>query len=115
MRSTVSASPSTAPPTPSGRCCAPMPERTGASVDAAKATSRPTPPWAPFHDRYEPEDDGLRFQQLRYEGNRPDLPSVADGILGDKTMRSRARTSILEPLDHDDVLRDGFSLDELND
>jgi hypothetical protein len=31
--------------------------------------------------RYEPDDEGLRFIDLTYTWNYPDLPPVTDGIL----------------------------------
>jgi hypothetical protein len=68
-----------------------------------------------YKQRYQPNDDGLRFQDLLYKGNFQDLPGVPDGILGDKIMRSRAKSSVLEKVSREDVLRDQFSLDELND
>jgi hypothetical protein len=70
---------------------------------------------AEFLKRYQRDDDGLRFQDLLYEGNFKDLPGVPDGILGDKVMRERAKSTVLEKVSHEDVLRDQFTLDELND
>jgi hypothetical protein len=70
---------------------------------------------ATYKLRYEPEDDGLRFQDLTYEGNFVGLEPVPDGILGDKMMRRRAKTGVLEKVSKDEVLRDQFTLDELND
>jgi hypothetical protein len=40
---------------------------------------------------------------------------VTDGILGDKMMKSRAKSGVLEKVSKDDVLRDQFTIDELND
>lgn len=65
--------------------------------------------------RYEPNDEGLRFQDLTYTGNFKDLPPVPDGILGDRVMKQRAKSKVLEKVSKDDVLRDQFTLDELND
>ncbi|MER5673740.1 hypothetical protein [Pseudonocardia alni] len=70
---------------------------------------------ATFRKRYEEHDDGLRFQEGTYTGNHPELEPVRDGILGDKVMRSRAKTGVLEKVGKDDVLRDQFTLDEMND
>lgn len=75
--------------------------------------SSTTPP--EYLKRYAPDDDGLRFQSLEYTGNFKDLPPVPDGILGDKLMKSRAKTRILERLTNEDVLRDRFTVAELND
>lgn len=68
-----------------------------------------------YKARYEAKDDGLRFQDLIYKGNFKDMPPVPDGILGDKMMRSRARSRVLEKVGKDDVLKDDFTVDELND
>src|SRR3954466_4884555 len=70
---------------------------------------------ATYKPRYEPDDDGLRFQDLTYEGNFVGLEPVPDGILGDKMMRRRAKTGVLEGVSKDEVLREQFTLDELND
>lgn len=70
---------------------------------------------ATFLERYEADDDGLRFSDLTWAGNRPGLDPVVDGISGEKVMRSRARSGVLEKLSHEDVLRDEFTLDEMND
>ena len=70
---------------------------------------------ATYKLRYEPDDDGLRFQDLTYEGNFVGLEPVPDGILGDKMMRRRAKSGVLEKVSKDEVLRDEFTLDELND
>ena len=70
---------------------------------------------AAYTKRYEEDDNGLRFQLLEYVGNFKDMEPVPDGILGDKIMRSRAKSGVLEKVSHDDVLRDQFTLDELND
>jgi hypothetical protein len=68
-----------------------------------------------YKKRYEDADDGLRFQELSYVGNFREMEPVRDGILGDRTMRSRAKSQVLERVSRDDVLRDQFTLDELND
>ena len=68
-----------------------------------------------YKHRYEARDDGLRFQDLVYQGNFKGMPPVPDGILGDKIMRSRAKSKVLEKVTKEDVLRDQFTLDELND
>ncbi|WP_437882768.1 hypothetical protein [Pseudomonas sp. LRF_L74] len=68
-----------------------------------------------YKQRYQPGDDGLRFQDLLYKGNFQDLPGVPDGILGDKIMRSRAKSQVLEKVSREDVLKEQFNLDELND
>lgn len=70
---------------------------------------------ATYKQRYEENDDGLRFQDLSYTGNHPELEPVRDGIIGDKVMRSRAKTRVLEHVSREDVLNDNFSLDEIND
>jgi hypothetical protein len=70
---------------------------------------------ATYKLRYESDDDGLRFRDLTYEGNFVGLEPVPDGILGDKMMRRRAKTGVLEKVSKDDVLRNQFTLDELND
>lgn len=70
---------------------------------------------ATFRERYLPEDDGLRFQDLTYTGNFVGMEPVTDGILGDKMMRARAKSGVLEKVSHADVLNNQFSLDELND
>lgn len=68
-----------------------------------------------YKQRYEPDDNGLRFQDLTYEGNFKGMEPVVDGILGDKQMRSRAKSKVLEKVSKEDVLRDQFTIDELND
>lgn len=74
------------------------------------ADSRPE-----YLDRYEPDDDGLRFQDLEYVGNFTDLPPIPDGILGDKMLKERAKSGVLERVSAEDVLREQFTIDELND
>ncbi|TMD01750.1 MAG: hypothetical protein E6J03_10605, partial [Chloroflexi bacterium] len=70
---------------------------------------------AEYTKRYEPGDDGLRYQELVYTGNFHGMEPVVDGIKGDKQMRARAKSGVLEKVSHADVLRDQFTLDELND
>ena len=65
--------------------------------------------------RYEPDDNGLRFQDLVYQGNFRGMEPVPDGILGDKIMKSRAKSKVLERVTKEDVLKDQFTIDELND
>ena len=40
-----------------------------------------------YKDRYKSVDDGLRFQDLVYQGNFKVMDPVPDGILGDKILR----------------------------
>ena len=68
-----------------------------------------------YQKRYQPDDDGLRFQDLTYVGNFKDLPPVPDGILGDRMMKARAKSKVLEKVSKQDVLKDQFSIAELND
>src|SRR5262245_45718863 len=68
-----------------------------------------------YKQRYEPNDEGLRFQDLEYIGNFKGMPPVPDGILGDRMMKERAKSGVLEKVNKDDVLRDDFTIDELND
>lgn len=65
--------------------------------------------------RYEAGDEGLRFQDLTYVGNFKDLPPVPDGIMGDRIMKQRAKSKVLEKVSRADVLKDQFTIDELND
>lgn len=65
--------------------------------------------------RYEDDDDGVRFRP-GITLSKPDMPPIPDGILGDKIMRQHLKTDILKrPLDIEDIRREQFSLDELND
>jgi hypothetical protein len=68
-----------------------------------------------FTRRYESDDNGLRFQDLVYQGNFKGMEPVPDGILGDKIMKSRAKSKVLERVSKQDVLNDQFTIDELND
>ena len=70
---------------------------------------------ATYKKRYEPGDEGLRFQELTYTGNFVGMEPVTDGIKGDRMMRERAKSAVLEKVSKEDVLRDQFSIDELND
>ncbi|MBM7365397.1 hypothetical protein [Gordonia hydrophobica] len=70
---------------------------------------------ATYKQRYQPDDNGLRFQDLTFEGNFVGLEPVADGILGDRMMRERAKSGVLERVSKDEVLKDQFTIDELND
>ena len=65
--------------------------------------------------RYDENDPGLRFQDLVYHGNFEDMEPVPDGILGDKIMKSRAASKVLERVTIDDVRGDEFTITELND
>jgi hypothetical protein len=68
-----------------------------------------------YQKRYQPGDDGLRFQDLQYIGNFKDLPPVPDGILGDRMMKERAKSQVLQKVSKADVLKEQFTVDELND
>src|SRR5258708_897371 len=68
-----------------------------------------------YKDRYKDADNGLRFQDLVYQGNFKGMEPVPDGILGDKILRQRAKSKVLEKVTKEDALRDQFTLDELND
>ena len=70
---------------------------------------------AEYLTRYEPDDDGLRFQPLLYQGNYTGMDPIPDGILGDKIIRSRMKSGVMEKVTHAEVLNDQFTLDELND
>lgn len=70
---------------------------------------------ATYKQRYEPDDNGLRFQDLVYTGNFVGMDPIPDGILGDKMLRARAKSGVLEKVPKEDVLRDQFTIDELND
>jgi hypothetical protein len=68
-----------------------------------------------YKKRYEPSDNGLRFQSLVYTGNYTGMEPLPDGILGDRLIRQRMKTKVMEKVTHADVLKDQFSVDELND
>src|SRR4029453_15087988 len=68
-----------------------------------------------YQKRYQPDDEGLRFQDLTNVGNLKDLPPVPDGILGDRMMKARAKSKVLEKVSREDVLKDQFTIAELND
>ncbi len=70
---------------------------------------------AEYLKRYQPDDDGLRFQPLLYQGNYTGQDPIPDGILGDKMIRARMKSGVLEKVTHAEVLNDQFTLDELND
>ncbi|GAA2562398.1 hypothetical protein [Pseudonocardia hydrocarbonoxydans] len=70
---------------------------------------------ATYKQRYEEGDDGLRFQDLTYVGNFHGMEPVTDGIKGDKMMKARAKSGVLEKVSKEDVLRDEFTIPELND
>jgi hypothetical protein len=72
-------------------------------------------PGSEYLKRYQPDDEGVRFQPLTYVGNYSGLDPVPDGILGDRIMRSRMKSGVMEKVSREDVLRDQFTLDELND
>ena len=58
-----------------------------------------------YKDRYKDADNGLRFQDLVYQGNFKGMEPVPDGILGDKILRQRAKSKVLEKVSKEDVLR----------
>ena len=68
-----------------------------------------------YRKRYEQDDDGLRFQNLVYQGNFKDEEPIPDGILGDKRLRALAKSKVLEKVSKEEVLKDQFTIDELND
>ncbi|HEY3650672.1 MAG TPA: hypothetical protein VGL33_22090 [Streptosporangiaceae bacterium] len=70
---------------------------------------------ATYKQRYEPDDNGLRFQELVFEGNFTGMEPIRDGIIGDKVLKQRAKSKVLEKVSKEDVLRGQFTLDELND
>ena len=75
-------------------------------------TDKPSGDWL---KRYEADDDGLRFQPLLYQGNYKGQDPIPDGILGDRIIRTRMKSKVLEKVSHEEVLKDEFTLDELND
>jgi hypothetical protein len=74
-----------------------------------------TQPRATYLQRYQPGDEGKRFQPLFYQGNFKTLDPVPDGILGDRLMRERMTSKVMEKVSKEEVLKDQFTLDELND
>jgi hypothetical protein len=70
---------------------------------------------ANYTKRYEDGDEGLRFQDLEYIGNFKGMPPIPDGILGDRMIRERAKSKVLERVGHQEVLNEEFTIDELND
>lgn len=65
--------------------------------------------------RYDEDDDGLRFRPgITLE--KPGMPPIPDGILGDKILRSHLKTDLLTtPQTLEKIKNPQFSLDELND
>ena len=79
--------------------------RTGAlrtTTEGSKAT---------YQQRYEDADDGLRFQELTYTGNFVGMEPVTDGVPGDKMMRARAESKVLERLSKEDALREQATIE----
>ena len=70
---------------------------------------------ANYKQRYAEGDDGLRFQPLLYQGNFAGMEPIPDGIKGDRMIRARMKSGVMERVSKEDVLKDQFSLDELND
>ena len=70
---------------------------------------------AAYKKRYTGDDTGLRFQDLVYTGNFVGLEPVPDGILGDRIMKQRATTQVLERVDLAAAQSEEFSIAELND
>ena len=70
---------------------------------------------ANYKQRYAEGDDGLRFQPLLYQGNFAGMEPIPDGIKGDRMIRARLKSGVMERVSKEDVLKDQFSLDELND
>ncbi len=70
---------------------------------------------AEWQKRYEPNDDGLRFQDLTYVGNFTEMDPVPDGILGDRIMKERMSSKVIEKVTKEDVLKNEFTIPELND
>jgi hypothetical protein len=63
----------------------------------------------------DPDDDGIRFQNLEYIGNFHGQEPIPDGIKGDRMIRSRAQSKVLEKVSREEVLKDEFTIPELND
>ena len=70
---------------------------------------------AAYKKRYTGDDTGLRFQDLVYTGNFVGMEPVPDGILGDRIMKQRATTQVLERVDLAAAQSEEFSIAELND
>ena len=68
-----------------------------------------------YQKRYQPGDDGLRFQDLVYVGNFKGIEPVPDGILGDRMMRQRAKSKVLEKVSEGRSAEGSVQLAELND
>ena len=64
---------------------------------------------ATYKKRYEEGDDGLRFQELTYTGNFVGMEPVTDGIKGDRMMKARAKSGVLEKGRHG-ALRQRFAV-----
>jgi hypothetical protein len=70
---------------------------------------------ATYKQRYQDGDEGLRFQELTYTGNFVGMEPVTDGIKGDQMMKSRAKSGVLEKVSKEEVLKNQFTINELND
>jgi hypothetical protein len=70
---------------------------------------------ATYKKRYEDGDDGLRFQDLLYQGNFHGMDPIPDGIKGDRMIRERLKSGVMEKVTKEQVLTDQFTLDEMND
>ena len=82
-------------------------EEDGASSTTSEA--------ATYKLRYEPDDDGLRFQDLTYEGNFVGLEPVPDGIRRQDHAPAGRRVASGEGLSTTTFCSEQFTLDELND
>lgn len=68
-----------------------------------------------YLDRYRPGDEGIRFMPGA-AFSYGQLPSLPDGILGDRILRENLKTDLLKgPLTIENVRRPAFTIDELND
>jgi hypothetical protein len=70
---------------------------------------------ATYKKRYEDGDDGLRFQDLLYQGNFHGMDPIPDGIKGDRMIRERLKSGVMEKVTKEQVLKDQFTLEEMND
>ncbi|MCW2775413.1 MAG: hypothetical protein JWN91_3739 [Nocardioides sp.] len=70
---------------------------------------------ASYKKRYEDGDDGLRFQDLFYQGNFHGMDPIPDGIKGDRMIRERLKSGVMEKVTKEQVLKDQFTLEEMND
>ncbi|MCW2833013.1 MAG: hypothetical protein JWN68_966, partial [Nocardioides sp.] len=50
---------------------------------------------ASYKKRYEEGDDGLRFQDLLYQGNFHGMDPIPDGIKGDRMIRERLKSGVM--------------------